>query len=237
VDMLSIALVVFAAVFIQAISGSGLALVAMPLLIGMMSPIEAATLVSLMAITVQMIMLSRYFRSLTARSLWRLIVGALIGIPIGILALSRLDEQIILTTLGVFLVSYSLYSLFAPKIPEIKGKAWGFVFGLISGLLHGAYNTGGPPYVIYGVSQRWSPPQFKSNLQVLLMVNSTSVVIAHLMAGHITSAVLQNYAVAVPVILTGAFTGFFLDRFINEAWFRRIVLVVLLLIGINMLIP
>lgn len=236
-DILPLALVIFAAVFIQAISGSGLALVSMPLLIGMMAPLEAATLVSLMAITVQMIMLSRYFRALTVRGLWRLIAGALIGIPIGILALSRLDEQIILTALGIFLVGYSLYSLFAPKIPEIKGKAWGFVFGLASGLLHGAYNTGGPPYVIYGVSQRWSLPQFKSNLQVLLMVNSASVVIAHLVAGHVTEAVLQYYVIAVPVILVGAFTGFFLDRFINEEMFRRIVLVVLLVIGISMLIP
>ncbi|MCS7071537.1 MAG: sulfite exporter TauE/SafE family protein [Anaerolinea sp.] len=235
-DILLLAAVIFAAALVQAISGSGIALVAMPLLIGMMPPVEAGTLVSLMAITVQVIMLTRYFRALTLRGLWRLIVGALIGIPIGIYALSRLDEQIILTALGILLVVYSLYSLVAPQIPAIRGQGWGFIFGLISGLLHGAYNTGGPPYVIYGVGQRWPLAQFKSNLQALLMVNSSSVVIAHLLAGHITASVLNNYAIAVPVIIMGALTGFFLDRYINEELFRRIVLIVLLLIGINMLI-
>ncbi|MGQ9908239.1 MAG: sulfite exporter TauE/SafE family protein [Candidatus Flexifilum sp.] len=235
-DLLPLAAVIFAAALVQAISGSGIALVAMPLLIEMMPPLEASTLVSLMAITVQIIMLSRYFRALTLRGLWRLIVGALIGIPIGIYALSRLDEQLILTALGILLVVYSLYGLFAPQIPAIKGQGWGFVFGLISGLLHGAYNTGGPPYVIYGVGQRWPLPQFKSNLQALLMVNSSSVVITHLLAGHITPSVLSNYAIAVPMIVLGALTGFFLDRYINEERFRRIVLIVLLLIGLNMLI-
>lgn len=236
-ETLAIALIIFAAALTQAISGSGLALVAMPLLVGLLAPLEAATLVSMMAVTVQIVMLTRYFRALTFSGLWRLILGAIIGIPIGILALAQLDERLILTGLGVFLVGYALYGLFAPQIPPIRNRAWGFAFGLVSGLLHGAYNTGGPPYVIYGVSQRWTLPQFKSNLQVLLMVNGITVLTAHLAAGHVTATVLHYYAIAVPVILLGAITGFVLDRFINEATFRRIVLAVLLAIGIRMLIP
>ncbi|MBE2271813.1 MAG: sulfite exporter TauE/SafE family protein [Anaerolinea sp.] len=232
-----VAVIVFFAIFIQAISGSGLALVAMPLLIGILPTVEAASLVSLMSITTQAIMISRYYRSLSFNGLWRLVLGALVGIPIGIIALSQLDERLILTVLGVILVGYSLYSLFAPKIPEIKNQNWGYLFGLFSGLLHGAYNTGGPPYVIYGVSQRWNLPTFKCNLQVLLMVNSASVVIGHLVAGHFTSNVLQNYLVAFPMIVLGAGAGFFLDRYIDEKAFKRIVLVVLLVIGIKMLLP
>lgn len=234
---LVIAVIVYFAILTQAISGSGLALVAMPLLIGVLPTLEAATLVSLMSITTQVIMLMRYYRALTFHGLWRLVLGALVGIPIGILALSHLDQRLILTVLGIFLIAYSLYGLFAPKIPPIKNPSWAYAFGLISGLLHGAYNTGGPPYVIYGVSQQWSPPQFKCNLQVLLMVNTSSVVVAHIAAGHVTVDVLGNYLIALPMILLGAFTGFILDRYIDDKVFRKIVLVVLLVIGVKMLLP
>lgn len=234
---LLIAIIVYLAILVQAISGSGLALVAMPLLIGVLAPLEAATLVSLMSITTQSIMILRYYRALTFSGLWRLIAGALIGIPIGILALSRLDEQVILTVLGVILVGYALYGLFAPHIAPIKNPNWGYAFGFASGLLHGAYNTGGPPYTIYCTTQRWSPPQYKCNMQVLLMVNSASVVVAHLIAGHVTVAVLQNYLIALPMIVLGAGTGFVLDRYINEKVFRRIVLIILLVIGVRMLLP
>jgi len=237
VSALVIAVIVYFAILTQAISGSGLALVAMPLLIGVLPTLEAATLVSLMSITTQLIMLMRYYRALTFQGLWPLILGALVGIPIGILALSSLDQRLILTVLGVILIAYSLYGLFAPQIPPITNRKWAYVFGLISGLLHGAYNTGGPPYVIYGVSQRWSPPQFKCNLQVLLMVNTSSVVIAHIAAGHVTVDVLGNYLIALPMILLGAFTGFILDRYIDDKIFRKIVLVVLLVIGVKMLLP
>lgn len=234
---LVIAVIVYFAILTQAISGSGLALVAMPLLIGVLPTLQAATLVSLMSITTQVIMLMRYYRALTFHGLWRLILGALVGIPIGIFALARLDQRLILTVLGIFLIAYSLYGLFAPKIPPIKNPNWAYAFGLISGLLHGAYNTGGPPYVIYGVSQQWSPPQFKCNLQVLLMVNTSSVVVAHIAAGHVTVDVLGNYLIALPMILLGAFTGFILDRYIDDRVFRKIVLIVLLVIGVKMLLP
>ena len=233
----AIAIIIFLSVLVQAVSGSGLGLVGMPLLVSVISPVEASALMALVAICTQAAIMLRYRSAITFNGLWRLVAGALIGIPIGIIALSHLDQHIILTLLGVILVVYTLYSLIAPQIPRLTNSNWGFIFGFASGLLHGAYNTGGPPYVIYGVSQRWSPPQFKCNLQVLLMVNGVSVLIAHFTAGHYTAAVWQDFLIALPMVGLGALAGFFLDRYINEAAFSRIVLVLLLIIGIKMLIP
>lgn len=235
-ELILVGVVVFFAILTQAISGSGLALIAMPLLVPVLGPLNAAALVSLIAVTTQLVMLARYHRALRVGGLWRLMLGSLAGIPIGVIALAQLDSRVILTVLGVLLVGYALYSLFAPPLPQIHNRNWGFGFGFVSGLLGGAYNTGGPPYVIYGVMQRWEAPAFKANLQVLLMVNSVTVVIAHLVAGHFTTPVLENYAIAFPMILAGAFTGFWLDRYIDEARFRKIVLVLLLIIGAKMLL-
>jgi len=233
---IAVAIIVFLAIFTQAIAGSGLALIAMPLLVGILEPLTAASLVALMAITTQLIMLARYRQSLQVNGLWRLMVGSLVGIPIGIYALSQLDERVILTALGLVLITYVVISLFTLPLPPFHNPNWGYGFGFISGLLGGAYNTGGPPFVIYGLSQKWEPQHFKANLQLLLMVNSVSVVIAHFFAGHYTSEVLQNYLLALPMILLGALTGFWIDRYINEAVFRKIVLVVLLVIGLRMLL-
>jgi uncharacterized membrane protein YfcA len=235
-DLIILAAVVFFAILTQAVSGFGLALIAMPLLVTLLEPIEAASLVALMAVTTQIIMLLRYRRALVLRPLWRLMVGSLVGIPIGVIALSQLESEVILFVLGIILVSYALYSLFAPPLPIIRNPNWGYAFGLASGLLGGAYNTGGPPFVIYGNSQRWETAVFKANLQVLLMVNSVSVVIAHLIAGHYTPLVLRDYAIALPMILLGAGVGFWLDRYIDEALFRKIILVLLLVIGARLLV-
>jgi hypothetical protein len=230
-----VVIIVFFAILTQAITGSGLALVAMPLLVEILDPLTAASLVALMALTTQAIMLLRYRRNVQFRSLWRLMLGSALGIPFGIYALATVDERVILIILGLILVSYAIYSLITPHLPQIRDPRWGFGFGFISGVLGGAYNTGGPPVVIYGTTQRWPPQEYKGNMQVLLMVNSTLVVIAHFTAGHYTPAVWQAYALAIPVIIVAALVGFRLDKVIDPALFRRIVLVVLLLIGIRML--
>jgi uncharacterized membrane protein YfcA len=122
-------------------------------------------------------------------------------------------------------------------LPEIRNQRFGYLFGFVSGVLGGAYNTGGPPYVIYGVSQRWEPAEFKGNLQVLFTVNSTFVVITHLVTGHFTETVWLYFAIALPVIVIAALIGFRMDKYINGVWFRRIVLTLLLAIGVKMLLP
>lgn len=228
--------ITFFAVFTQAVTGSGLALIAMPVLVSMLDPVAAAALVALMALTTQLVMLSRYRRAMRIGRLWRLMIGSLIGIPLGVWALAALDERAILTALGVLLISYALYGLLNFRLPVITNLRLGYGFGVVSGVLHGAYNTGGPPLVIYGMCCCWDPNEFKGNLQALLMVNSSSVILVHLLAGHFNGLVLQNYAYALPTILVAALAGFALDRYLNEALFKKLVLVLLLVIGVKMLL-
>ena len=91
----------------------------------------------------------------------------------------QLDARIVLSALGIFLIVYALYNLFNLRLPRIRQPKWDFSFGLASGMLSGAYNTGGPPLVIYGTSLGWSSEEFKANLQALFMLNSFLVIILH----------------------------------------------------------
>lgn len=235
-EPLIVVVITFFAAFTQAVTGSGLALVAMPVLVAVLDPVSAAALVALMALTTQLVMLSRYRRALRIGRLWRLMIGSLVGIPLGVLALSVLDERVILTSLGVLLVGYSLYGLFNARLPHISNQRLGYGFGLVSGVLHGAYNTGGPPLVIFGMCSDWEPREFKGNLQALLMVNSSSVIVVHLLAGHYTGAVMQHFAYTLPTIIVAALVGFVLDRYLDAARFQKLVLVLLLVIGVKMLL-
>ncbi|MFN2253684.1 MAG: sulfite exporter TauE/SafE family protein, partial [Candidatus Promineifilaceae bacterium] len=59
-------------------------------------------------------------------------------------------------------------------------------------------------------------------------------ILTHTLSGNVTGEVLQMSLIALPFVLLGAVTGFYLDRFINAAVFRRIVLGLLLILGINL---
>jgi uncharacterized membrane protein YfcA len=139
-----------------------------------------------------------------------------------------------MAVLGAVIALYALYALFELKPPELNHPAWAFAFGLAAGMLGGAYNTSGPPVVVYGNARRWSPLEFKSNLQGFFFLNSTLVVTGHLLSGNLNAEVWRYYLTALPALALGALAGVSLDRWVNPATFRRIVLVLLLVMGVKM---
>jgi len=121
-------------------------------------------------------------------------------------------------------------------LPELKQPAWAFGFGFVGGLLSGAYNVAGPAAVIYGNCRGWQPAEFKSNLQAFFLINDLTVVAGHALAGNLTPIVWSNYLVALPAIVLGIFVGLKIDRRMNPSVFRKIVLVLLIVMGLRLII-
>ncbi len=232
---LLVLLVVFFAIFTQSIAGFGLGLISMPLLTQLLGIRIAAPLVALIAITAEILLLIRYRDDLNFHAVWRLSLASAIAAPLGVIALRDIDSDFILRALGVIVVAYSIYGLSEFRLPEIAHPRWGYGFGFLSGLLSGAYNLAGPPVVIYGNCRRWKPREFKSNLQGFFMLNSFIVIATHALSQHYTRSVLSHYLLAVPAVLLGIGVGLALDKQINPIAFRKIVLLLLIVLGLTLI--
>lgn len=230
-----VALIIFLATFVQSSMGFGLALVSMPLLVTLLGIQVAAPLVALVATVAELAILLRYRHALNLRAVIRLTAAAVVAIPIGVLALRHIDAAIVTTILGIILVLYSLYALFSPNLPELAQHAWAYGFGFVAGMLGGAYNTAGPPVIIYGNCRRWPPEEFKSNLQGFFVVNGIIVIAVHAFSGNFTSEVWDNVLLSLPGIALGLIAGFLLSKRINAELFRKIVLVLLIILGVRLI--
>jgi len=230
-----ITLIVFAATFVQASAGFGLALVSMPLLVGVLGIRIATPLVALIAISAESILLFRFRAALNFRAVIRLSAASLVGIPLGIFLLREVNVEIVTAVLGLVIISYALYALFSPQMPRLHNPNWAFGFGFLGGILSGAYNTSGPPVVIYGTMNNWPPDAFKSNLQGFFVLNTIMLITNHALAGNLTAVVWQNLLWALPGIALGLALAFLTDRRINPDRFRRIVLVLLIFLGLRLL--
>ena len=228
--------IIFLAVFVQSSVGFGFALVSMPLLVSLLGIQTSAPLVALLAAVSEVFILIRYWRALNLRVVSQLIIASVIAIPLGVLALRELDAAIVTTALGVILVGYALYALISPQLPQLSGRGWAFGFGFVAGLLSGAYNTPGPPVIIFGNCRGWPPNEFKGNLQGFFLVNSSVVVVVHILSGNYTSDVWTNFLLAVPGLAIGLIAGFLLSKRINPELFRKIVLILLIILGIRLII-
>jgi uncharacterized membrane protein YfcA len=219
----------------QGLAGFGAGLVAMPILMVILGPAIAAPMFSLVAIALEIVMATRYRHSLTLGAVWRLIVAAIVAIPIGIFGSPYIDDRVLIAILGSIVLGYGLFGLFAPQLPKLQNPRWAYAFGFIAGLLSGAYNTGGPPYVIYGTTQRWTASEFKANLQGVFVVGSSILIISHVIRGSYTLHTIQLAALGIPTLLTGLFIGLSLDRFVRPDVFRRGVQVLLVALGISLI--
>lgn len=228
--------VIFAGCFTQSVSGFGLALVTMALLPSLIGLQAATPLVALVALILEAIMLLRYHESLQIKSILRLLGASLVTIPIGVIYLHSLNEDVALFVLGLVVTLYALYGLVGFRLPELKHPAWAWIFGAASGLLGGAYNISGPPVIVYGNCRKWFPSEFKSNLAGFFLVGSLVIVSTHWVRGNITPNVMIIFLKTLPALLLGFILSQYFDRWLNPIIFRKVVLVLLVVLGIRLMI-
>ena len=230
-----VSLIVLAGCFTQSLTGFGVALVTMAMLPSLMGLDIATPLVALVGITLEVLMLLRYHASLRFKSILGLLLSSLVAIPFGVIYFRRLDEEYALFILGLVITIYALYALIGFRLPVLSHPAWALLFGLASGVLGGAYNTSGPPVIVYGNCRRWSPREFKSNLSGFFLAGSVVVVSTHWASGNITHDVWSGFLVSLPALLLGFLLGQSMDKRLNPESFRRIVLVLLVILGARLM--
>ncbi len=233
-ELLSFAAAIVLACFVQAVAGFGLPMIATSVLVALFGIKATVPLMAIIVLELQLLMVVRYRAALDLRTVWRISAAATVGIPIGVLFLSRIPEAVTVTLLGLLLIGYVLYSVFELPVPALRRPGWAYVFGLFSGLGAGAYNIAAPPMIVYGDTQGWDPKLFKGNLQGCFLIITLVAILTHSLHGNVTGEVLERSLVAFPAVLVGALAGFSLDRFIDRSIFRKIVLGLLLILGIGL---
>ena len=228
--------IIFIATLTRSTFGFGDALLAMPLLSMAVGLNVATPLVGLMGITTSTTILIKHWREVHFRSLYPLIISTLIGIPIGILLLKGVYENAMKLILAFIIIIFSLYKIFKPKLFTLTSDGSAYIFGLLAGILGGAYNTNGPPVVVYGTLRRWNPEKFRATLQGYFLPTGSMIALGHCIGGFWTKPVLLSYLVSLPVILVAILFGGKLNRKIPKDRFDNCIYIFLIILGAVLLI-
>jgi uncharacterized protein len=229
--MILIGAILFLATFARTALGFGDALIAMPLLALVVPMKLASPVVALASALNAFLILVRDWKSLEVRQARSLIVIALCSIPFGAWLLSEGDDRLLKAVLGTVVLGFGIWSLRNPAMPQLKSPWWDLPFGLSAGILGGAYNTAGPPMVIYAALKRWPPDVFRVILQAYFLPAGLVIVSLHGYHGRLTNDVLKTFALTLPPIAVAFIAGRrFADR-IPEERFRKIVYIALLFLG------
>ncbi|MCK5804756.1 MAG: sulfite exporter TauE/SafE family protein [Lentisphaeria bacterium] len=229
IQTIALVLVILAgATLIRSLTGFGNALLAMPLL-ALVTPMRVAIpLVAITAAFMGLVMLAQNRHDICLRSTWRLLLASLVGTPLGVWFLKGVHEQTIQFVLAILILGFSIHSLVHPKPHRLKTDRGAFVAGFVAGILGVAYNTNGPPIVMYGTMRGWSPERFKGTLQAFFVVSGIFILCGHAAAGLWTREVWLLSLLSLPVLTAALWLGTLLAKRIPKERFRHLVHAVLI---------
>lgn len=227
----------FIATLVRSTFGFGESLIAVPLLILFM-PIEIAVPLSvLVSVLIAAIIVVQDRKKVHFNSAKWLILFAITGIPLGLFLLIYGNENLIKSGLGVLIILYSVYSLFAESTFKLETdhKSWLFICGFLSGVFGGAYGLNGPPLVIYGNMRNWSATHFRATLQAYFLPASIIGMFGYWYQGLWNTWVTHYFLISIPVILPAIFLGRYFNHRLKNRAFLKYVYIGLIAIGILLL--
>lgn len=225
------AFVLFGAIALSSTLGFGAALLAMPILTALLGLKTATPLFALVGSTANICIVLLSWDRILLKTAWRLFLGTLLGIPFGIILIQRLPEPLIVGALGVLLILFGLARLLNRSLPPLNQSRWGYGVGFIAGILGGAYNTNGPPVVMYGTMRQWPPTTFRATLHGYFLPAGLVILLSHAFAGLWSEEVLTLYLWSVPGVLIGVGIGQYWNQRLPVERFNRMLSAMVILLG------
>lgn len=220
--------------FAQGVSGFAFALVALSIWAWAVEPQVAAPMAVFGALVGQVVALPWVWRGFDLRLLLPLVVGGLIGVPVGVYLLQWLDPAVFKFWLGVFLLLYCPVMLFLPADYkwERGGRGADALAGLGGGILGGLAGISGPIPTLWTTVRGWNKDLQRGVLQAFNIAMHVATMSVYLATGALTRETMVLFAWIAPALTIPAILGVLVFRRLSQLAFRRVILVFLIVSGV-----
>ncbi|MCB2100282.1 MAG: sulfite exporter TauE/SafE family protein [Rhodobacterales bacterium] len=229
------------AAFLVGLSKGGLpaiAMLAVPTLSLVMSPVKAATLLLPIYILTDMVGITLYRRVHSRVNLRILIPAGVMGVGVGWATASLFSDAALALLIGLIGIGFCLNAWFGPgrgreARPAHVGRGlfWGTLAGFTSFISH----AGGPPYQVYMLPQRLPKLEFAGTTVIVFATINAAKIIPYQTLRPYGLEDLVTAAWLIPFALAGTGAGAVATRWISEKWFYRLVQVGLFAISVKLI--
>lgn len=223
---------IFLAAIVRGFSGFGFSLLSITAISLLLPPREIVPSIFLLEVAASINMIPSIWREIDWRSIRWLLLGYVIALPLGTYALGNFPEPPMQLAMSIFVLSTAIMMLRGFRMTKAPGAAATTVTGAASGLFNGAFGIGGPPVVLFYFS---SPAAAAvSRASVIAFFLSTDVLGFGKLAydGLVTGQTFVQFLAWLPALLIGVWAGAHGFRRIDQALFRRFVLVILMALAV-----
>jgi uncharacterized membrane protein YfcA len=222
--------------FASGLAGFAMGFVVSGIWLHILTPVQTTALIVGYGLLTQGYGVWKLRHALAWKSIAPFIVGGLIGVPIGTMLLTYLNPAYLRSGVGVLLVIYGAYGLAQPALKPLPSNGLSDTsIGLANGILAGL--TGLPGFIITVWCQLrgWKKDVQRAIFQPVMLTAILANVVSLGVAGAITAEILRLYLIGLPAMVAGLWVGFKLYGKLDDASFRKVILVLLLIAGLGLM--
>ena len=229
----------FAAAMVAGMAGFAFGLVAAAVWLHVLSPLQTTTLIVAFGLIVQGYSVWKLRRALKPARLLPFLLGGAIGLPLGVELLRWAPAAHVRTAIGVLLILFSVWSLARPQLNRITagGRLADGGVGVLSGILGGMTGFGGILPTIWSGLRGWPKDEQRAVFQPTGVAIFLGTALWLGGTGSVTPDTTRLFLIGLPALLVGSWLGLRLYGRLDEAGFRRVVLILLLASGVALVVP
>lgn len=237
-ELLVLAIGAAVAGFVQGISGFAFSMVALSIWAWTIEPRLAAAMAICGGLSGQVFTALTVRRGLHLGLLWPFLLGAALGLPLGVLALPHLDPRSFRAVLGAILLACGLGMLFARRLPSTErfGRAGDVLAGLLGGAMGGLGGITGAAPALWCTMRGLDRDAQRAIVQNFNLIALTAALAGLLASGSLHAGSLGGLAVVIPALLVPSWIGSRIYLGLDAARFRQVVLAVISLAGAALLL-
>ena len=220
------------------IAGFAMGLVVSGIWLHILTPIQTAALIVGYALLAQTYSIWKLRQAMSWRKVAPFIIGGAVGVPIGALLLTHINPAHLRIGVGVLLVLYSIYSLAKPALKPVGGGVpTDLGIGFFNGLLGGLTGLGGIIVTVWVQLRGWPKDVQRIVFQPVILAAQAMTAVSLAFAGAYTAETIKLYLYGLPALAAGIWIGLKLYGKLDEAGFRKVILVLLLVSGLSLVVP
>lgn len=222
---------IFLAAIVRGFSGFGFSLLSITALSLILPAREIVPTIFLLEVAASLNMIPSIWRDIDWRSIGWLLLGYVIALPFGIFALARFPEAPMQLAMALFVLWTAIMMLRGFRLERTPGAGATTATGAASGIFNGAFGIGGPPVVLFYFSTPAAAAVSRASVIAFFLSTDVLGLMGHWYEGLITTQSFVQFLAWLPALLLGVWAGAHGFKRIDQATFRRAVLVLLMLLA------